>query len=139
VPFDSITSFGLYFYTIEVLYFAQIALIKLSLLLFYHRIFPQKIIRRIIRGTIGFVVLYGVIFTLLGTFQCTPVSYFWTKWDGEHKGKCIGINVMAWVNAGMGILLDFWMLALPFSQIYGLQLHWKKKVGVALMFTVGTL
>jgi hypothetical protein len=123
----------------EVLYFSQVATIKLSLLCFYLRIFPKKNIKRIILGTIGVDVLYGIIFVFLGIFQCSPVSFFWTKWDEAHQGKCFHNNAMAWANACISIILDFWMLALPISQIIGLQLHWKKKLGVAMMFTVGTL
>lgn len=46
---------------------------------------------------------------------------------------------MAFANAGISIALDAWMLALALSQIIPINLHWKKKVGVALMFGVGTL
>jgi hypothetical protein len=49
------------------------------------------------------------------------------------------VNGLAWSNAAISIVLDGWMLALPISQLFGLQLHWKKKIGVAMMFVVGTL
>lgn len=39
----------------------------------------------------------------------------------------------------MSIALDVWMLAIPLWQLRGLKLHWKKKIGVAAMFIVGTL
>jgi hypothetical protein len=123
----------------EVLYFSQVVTIKLSLLCFFLRIFPQKKMKWTILATIGVNIVYGITFVFLGIFQCAPVSFFWTKWDGEQSGVCYHNNAMAWANASISILLDIWMLAIPLSQIYGLQLHWKKKVGVAMMFTVGTL
>jgi hypothetical protein len=123
----------------EVLYFSQIVTIKLSLLCFYLRIFPQLKVKRIIQGTIAVNILYGITFVFLGIFQCSPVSFYWTKWDAAHPGKCYHNNAMAWANACISIVMDFWMLALPISQIVNLQLHWKKKVGVGMMFLVGTL
>jgi hypothetical protein len=74
----------------------------------------------------------------LAIFQCSPVSLIWNGWDGTHAGKCMS-SPIAWSNAAISIALDLWMLALPLSQIVGLQLHWKKKFGVAMMFAVGLL
>ena len=139
VPFKQITDFLHFFYAMEVLYFAQVALLKLSLLFFYLRIFPANTIKRIIWITIAFDVLFGIAFVLAGIFQCQPINYYWNQWDGEHKGKCFNVNALAWANAAISITLDLWMLGIPMSQLVHIKLHWKKKVGVALMFIVGTL
>lgn len=136
---DNITKFGYFFFFIELLYFVEVATLKLSLLFFYLRIFPERKVQRLLWGTVVFVALFGIIFVFLAIFQCTPISYFWTKWDGEHKGSCIDINALSWSNAAISIALDAWMLALPFWQLKGLQLNWKKKIGVGLMICVGTL
>jgi hypothetical protein len=139
VPFNQITAFVHAFYAMEVLYFLQVALLKLSLLFFYLRVFPGPKIRRLIWCTIICDILFGLVFIITGIFQCRPISYYWNSWDGEHEGKCVDINALAWANAGISIMLDAWMLGLPMSQVIYLNLHWKKKVGVALMFIVGTL
>jgi hypothetical protein len=49
------------------------------------------------------------------------------------------VNALGWSNAAISIVLDAWMLGLPMSQVVKLKLHWKKKIGVAMMFVVGTL
>jgi hypothetical protein len=134
-----ITNFLTAFYVSEVLYFAQVALLKLSLLFFYLRIFPAPKIKRFIIGTIVFDICFGIAFVLAGLFQCRPISYYWKNWDGEHQGSCVSVNVLGWSNAGISIVLDAWMFSLPVSQLIGLQMHWKKKVGVMMMFLVGTL
>jgi hypothetical protein len=134
-----ITDFIHVFYAMEILYFLQVALLKLSLLFFYLRIFPGPNIKRLIWGTAVFDICFGFLFFLLAIFQCRPISFYWKNWDGEHQGHCLNVNVLGWSNAGISILLDFWMLALPISQLIQLKLHWKKKIGVALMFVVGTL
>jgi hypothetical protein len=134
-----ITDFGMFFYIMAVFYFLQVTLLKMSLLFFYLRIFPEKMIKRLLWGTVVFNAGFGVFFVLLTIFQCQPVSYYWTKWDGEHSGTCLSISSIAWANAAVSIALDIWMLAIPLSQLRKLHLHWKKKIGVGLMFIVGTL
>jgi len=105
------------FYVMEVLYFLQVCLLKLSLLLFYLRIFPATRTRKIVWGTIIINVSYGAAFTLGGIFQCHPISYYWTSWDGLHQGRCLNLNGMAWANAIISILLDAWMLGFAISQV----------------------
>lgn len=141
LEYQQITDFIRWFYALEIIYFASIALLKVSLLCFYHHIFPGIKIRKVIMGTQVINALFGVAFVLAAIFQCQPIEFYWTKWDGEHDqyGKCININALAWANAAISIALDIWMLAIPLSQLAHLKLAWKKKVGVALMFCVGTL
>jgi len=80
-----------------------------------------------------------IIFDLLALTQCQPISFYWKGWDQLHKGHCIGINSLAWAIAAVGIILDFWMLGIPISQLIHLQMKWKRKLAVASMFGVGTL
>ncbi|PSR80260.1 hypothetical protein BD289DRAFT_441093 [Coniella lustricola] len=132
-----ITRFAMWFYIIELSYFFDMACLKLSILIFYMRVFDFTDIRGLLQATAIFTCLYGVAFVLAGMFQCWPISYFWTKWDGEHAGKCFDVNALGWANAAISIATDFWMLALPLSQLRALRLPWRKKVGVSLMFMVG--
>ncbi|ORY58549.1 CFEM domain-containing protein [Pseudomassariella vexata] len=138
VPFDQITKFVMYFYIMEILYFAQVAILKLSILFFYLRIFPAQGIRRLLWGTVALNSVFGLAFVFVAIFQCSPIQFYWERWDLEHEGTCYSINAMAWANAGMSIMIDIWMLALPIWQIKSLKLNWKKKVGVGMMFSVGT-
>lgn len=155
LEFDDITTFTFFFYLLEVLYFPLISLLKMSLLFFYLRIFSFGLAHKLLWGTIIFNALYGIIFVCLAAFQCNPISYFWTKWDGKHEGTwyinlpCIplpnsnifslNINAIGWANASISIVLDLWILAIPLWYLRSLNLHWKKKIGVAVMFLVGTL
>ncbi|KAJ4345497.1 uncharacterized protein N0V89_011629 [Didymosphaeria variabile] len=139
LSFGTITVFVKWFYIIEVLYFFNVAMLKLSLLFFFLRIFPAKSIRRLLWGTIAFNICFGIAFILAAIFQCQPISHYWEKWDGEHlNGKCVNVNALGWANAVISIALDIWMLVLPLWQVCQLKLAWKKKVSVAMMFFVGT-
>lgn len=139
LDFAKISNFGKYFLIMEVVYFAEIALLKIAMLFFYLRIFPSKLVRRALWGTLIFSSLFGILFVVITIFQCKPISYSWQLWDGEHQGQCLDINAIAWSNAAISITLDIWMIAIPMVQIHSLHLNWKKKVAVGGMFCVGTL
>lgn len=59
--------------------------------------------------------------------------------SGEHVGRCINIYAMAWAHAIINIALDVWMLALPASQVWGLKMPLRRKLGVMVMFGLGIL
>lgn len=138
ISLSALQSFLQYFYAMELIYFTHIGLLKMTLLFFYLRIFPIRKIRHLLIGTIVFNALYTVAFLVAGLLQCRPMDFYWKQYAGAREGQCLNINAMVWSQAAIGILLDLWMLALPLSQLRQLNLHWKKKVGVALMFFVGT-
>ncbi|KAL3954227.1 hypothetical protein ACCO45_012183 [Purpureocillium lilacinum] len=135
---DDITDTLKFFWAVCVLYFLETALTKLSIICFYIHIFPSAKVRRVLWITFGVTVAWGVAFVVCGIFQCRPISFFWTHWDGLHEGHCVEPNAIAWSNAITNIAFDLWILAIPLSQLRGLQLHWKKKAGVAIMFCLGT-
>jgi hypothetical protein len=79
VPFDHITNFVRWLFILESLYFLLIAMVKLTLLFFFLRIFPKPVIRKLLWATIIFDVLYGVVFAIISIFQCQPISFYWVR------------------------------------------------------------
>lgn len=93
----------------------------------------------IVWSCIGFNLAATCACTMAAVFVCTPVSYAWTQWDGEHLGHCnVSNNNLGLAHGGIGIVMDMVALALPITQIWNLQMSKKKKAGVVLMFSVGT-
>ncbi|KAH7237926.1 hypothetical protein B0J15DRAFT_503198 [Fusarium solani] len=135
----SITAITRFCYFLGILYFVQTAFVKLSIVSFYIRIFPAQETQRLLWGTFIFTSVWGFAFVLVGIFSCRPISYFWHQWDGLHEGTCTDSNATLWSHASFSVALDFWILAVPLWQLRSLQLHWKKKLSVAIMFSVGTL
>lgn len=136
---DEITSVLMYFHILTWIYFLSITLIKLAIISFYLQIFPSQNTRQVLWITFSFTAAWGTSFVLVAIFQCHPVQYFWTGWDGMHKGSCRNANAIAWSNAASNISLDLWILAIPLWKLRKLHLHWKKKIGVSCMLFVGTL
>ena len=136
---SELTTFVKFLYVMEILYLAELSLIKLSLSLFYLFIFPGAIIRRLLWGTAIFNILFGVAFVVTAVFQCSPISYYWTQYVEHSGGNCVNINVFGWANAAISVAADIWLIALPLSQVRALNLHWKKKLGVTVMFLTGAL
>ncbi|RGP63994.1 hypothetical protein FSPOR_8322 [Fusarium sporotrichioides] len=135
---QQITSFALWFYLLVLTYFVLQTTMKLSLLFFFLRIFPSRGVRKLLWGAVVFISLNGLTFALVAIFQCQPISHFWTSWDGEHTGRCASVNGVAWSNGAINIASDFWILGIPLFQLRKLNLDWKKKVGIGMMFSVGT-
>jgi hypothetical protein len=123
-----------------ILYCVTRFFVRASIIFFYMRVFPPKPdqkLGRIVQATFVFNVVYNVSFLFAVIFQCSPLSHFWWQWDGEHTGTCGNANILAWVAAATGIAYDLWLLALPFSQLLTLNLHWKRKLMGGMMFFVG--
>lgn len=121
----------------EVFYFMALAFTKLSLLFFLLRIFPDQRFRQMVYILIGVSAAYGIAFTITCLFNCTPISYIWENWDGEHSGKCLDLHVFAWAHAGINIVLDVIILAIPIPQLLRLSLSTKKKMYIIIMFSIG--
>ncbi len=128
------------FYAQMILYTTTRFFVRASIILFYLRVFPPRSdnkLGRVVQFTMLFNIVYNISFLFAVIFQCFPISVFWTQWEGVHEGHCGNFSILAWVAAATGIAFDLWLLALPFSQLLALNLHWKKKVMGGLMFFVG--
>ncbi|KYK61292.1 hypothetical protein DCS_02434 [Drechmeria coniospora] len=139
---DDLPKFGLHFWIAELGYTILMTLIKTALCLFYLGIFISTIVRRILWVTVVIQVLWGITIAAVIVFQCTPISFYWEKFDliNRASGGCMSsANQLAWAFAGFSVAIDLWLLAIPLSQLGKMNLHWKKKIGAALMFLTGAI
>lgn len=134
-----ITSFLQIFWVFSILYAFVLAMIKISICFLYLRLFPDEKFQRIVWGTQVFNVALLLSFVVANILQCRPVSFFWNGWDGEHQGSCINVNALAWAHAAINIAFDVWLLGLPASQVWTLNVNWKRKISILAMFGLGIL
>jgi hypothetical protein len=109
--------------------------IKLSVLLFYHRLFSIKVRQPIIiLGALS--VTWWIVVSLVSAFQCTPVQ---KVWDDSIPVTCIRAIEIFIVVQVINIILDIAILCLPISVVMGLKLSKAKKYSVAGTFALGGL
>lgn len=124
----------------EFVYSCTIPAIKMSVIMFYHRIFP------IPRFT---YMLYFCAFLALGWFigvmvvnlvQCHPMNYFWKQYeDPTAKGKCINVEAYFMGNGIAEAVTDWIILAVPFHEVWKLNMPMAQKLAVMGIFGLGAL
>ncbi|KAA8577286.1 hypothetical protein EYC84_007258 [Monilinia fructicola] len=121
----------------SVIYVPCLGLSKFSLLLFYNRLSPVRWFR-IAVYFLMFVVLgysFAIIFALI--FPCQPVAM---NWDVTITGgKCVNRAATYTATAAMNIATDLALLALPIPMIVDLRMPRVQKVGLIIIFFVGSL
>ncbi|KXH47662.1 hypothetical protein CSAL01_07022 [Colletotrichum salicis] len=133
-----ITTFLRYLLMVQTLYIFVLAIIKASILLFFLRIFPEKKFRIAVWWTLAYDLFVGFIFIVFSLVQRQPTWLIWEGWrDKDLRGVILDLNKMGLAHGGMNIALDVWMLILPLTQLYKLNLKMKKKLGIIAMFSVG--
>jgi hypothetical protein len=124
-------------YIAENIYVWDLALTKISVLVFYLRIFPNTWFRYAAFATIGMITISTTIISLITVFSCHPIPYFWDR--DIRGGKCLNVNALAYANSAMSIVQDLIIVSLPLPVLVKLNMGKKKKIGVGIMFAVGSL
>lgn len=129
-----------FFYVAELFYIVSNTLTKLSLLLFFLRIFPNRTFRHQVQIVSLFVVLTGVALLIALTFQCTPVSGYWLNWSlpADQQSSCIDSYAVLYAGSGLSIFQNILILILPISTLWRLELSSRRKINVLLMFSMGS-
>lgn len=110
------------------LYIVLSLAVRLTFLFFYYRIFShQGTVRYVLIGSI--IVLsalnLGIFFATL--FNCNPRE---RSWNQTVPGKCINPKILPWLSGASSALGDIFVLLLPLPVLWGLNMDFKKKVGV---------
>ncbi|KAH8662916.1 hypothetical protein BGZ60DRAFT_530069 [Tricladium varicosporioides] len=127
-----------FFYFAEIFYHLAITLTKLSLLLFFLRIFTAKAQKMAIWGLFGFVVVSNTAMVLVAIFQCTPIHGAWTNWAYKSpQAVCVDRFSEIYASAGLSTFQDVLILLFPIPIILRLNLSTRKKGNLLVMFLVG--
>jgi Fungal rhodopsin domain len=86
--------------------------------------------------TIASVAISATVTTLFAIFQCTPIE---SNWNPTLPRKCIDVNTMSVATSAVNTTLDVVIIMIPLPELRTLKLHWKKKVGVFVLFLTGGL
>ncbi|KAL3477450.1 hypothetical protein BJX99DRAFT_246211 [Aspergillus californicus] len=110
---------------------------KISILLFYVRIFPVRKFR-IFTYIVGAIVLgHGIGVLLAAIFQCSPIAYTWDK--AIVGGSCFNQEAFFRYVSPPNILTDVVILVMPLPYVWKLHTHVGHKVALTGVFLLGSL
>ncbi|KAL7818735.1 hypothetical protein V8C44DRAFT_175911 [Trichoderma aethiopicum] len=117
-------------------YTSCITLVKLSILCFYLRVFPNSKLRIATQIVIGIVTLWGLGSVLMFFFVCRPFEATWNPLAG---GTCSDRIATFLAVGAYNIVSDVIILALPLRTIWTLNTRSQMKVALTVLFLTGLL
>jgi hypothetical protein len=121
--------------------------IKLSLIIFYHRIFTTR--QRRFKVALYVVAAYLVAWTIASLIvfivQCTPIPFFWYRayalagLKPPIEGWCLPSDSHQAAPGILNSLSDILILVLPGVALWPLQMRKTKKLGLFFVFSLGAL
>ncbi|KAL4888674.1 hypothetical protein BDV59DRAFT_136298 [Aspergillus ambiguus] len=110
---------------------------KISILLFYVRIFNTPKFR-VLAGIVGFIVLgHGIGVFFAAIFQCSPVQFAWDK--TIEGGSCFDQQAFYRYVSPPNILTDVLILIMPLPLIWRLHTRMTQKLALTGVFILGGL
>ena len=136
-PVDSSTYVGQLNYAVQIIYNPTIFLTKASILILYLRAFNPVYRTCVI---LHIVLWANLAFYLAGifveAFQCLPVQKAWYPlWSGH----CLNQKAAQTTSTAINTFSNFVILVVPLSNVWGLQLYKKGRVGLLTVFSFGIL
>ncbi|KAF6235596.1 hypothetical protein HO173_006279 [Letharia columbiana] len=108
--------------------------IKLSIVYFYRRIFPQRWFKHALIGTGAIVVGTALAQVPLDIVPCMPIA---SQWDRNVKGKCIDLGAAILGIAISNIITDVILLTLPMPLLWNLKVSPSRRRLLLSLFLLG--
>ncbi|KAM0277695.1 hypothetical protein ACHAQH_005638 [Verticillium albo-atrum] len=124
-------------YLAAAIYIVGGSLAKISLLIFYFRLSPQRWFRTATWATLFFISGYtiGIFFALV--FACNPIAM---NYDiNVQTGTCINRPSLYIATAVVNIASDIVLFCLPLPIVVKLQVPRRQKLGLLMIFLLGSI
>ncbi|KAM0794296.1 hypothetical protein BDR22DRAFT_792637, partial [Usnea florida] len=118
----------------SIIYASSITAIKISILLFYQRVFPTRRFKLATRTLGGLVVAWWITVVTIQIFSCHPVNGYW---DISIPSQCLKGAEFYISVAVANILIDIVMLCLPLRMVWRLQTSTMQKLALSMTFLTG--
>lgn len=114
------------------------AFVKISIVVFLKRLLGTVRTYAIISNVlIVFISCWALTALLVNIFQCHPVQYYYDK---ALHGHCMGGQRQFFQAMGaISLIEDIIVLCLPTPIVWGLQITFRQKCAVTLVFSLGGL
>lgn len=123
-------------YILQLFWNTTLPAIKVSILLFYRRLFPVR--RLLIASSVigAIVTAWYIAIQITAIFQCLPIHYYWRR---VGQGHCIQTTNFYIILASLNLATDVAVLILPIPFIWHLQVRKSKKLSLSVIFLLGSL
>lgn len=133
-----------YFYAENALYCTETAVIKISLLLQYLRIFKAGTMRWVCICLLGIITMWGIAFSVMAWVPCMPVRAFWDRF-AYPDAKCWGFGfaelesftAVFVSHTALNMLFDFIVFVVPMVLFTKPNLRTKNVVAMSVIFVIG--
>ena len=115
------------------------AAIRISILLFYYRIFaaPGSPIKWIIKITLALQAVYLVVYSILPAFICRPLHMAWHPLERQRFFNDWYYYYVQVALFSTSMTFDVVLLVLPLYPVSQLQMPFKRRAGVSVLFMLG--
>ncbi|KAI9805659.1 MAG: hypothetical protein M1833_005151 [Piccolia ochrophora] len=110
--------------------------VKVSIILFYRRIFQTRRFRLVSLCVAILVAMFYTAALIVRIFACTPISKLW---NSSLEGRCVNLYYQLLIIGILNIFFDVLILALPVPMVLRLRLSTARKVGLIGVFMLGGL
>ena len=122
-------------FALELVYITGITLIRISVVLFYHRIFGRERHFRIaLWHTGGMLIAWFLAINALSIFQCSPVQ---KQWENSVPGHCLSFYGTFIGVTASNVFIDLFLLILPVPMLWKLQIKKRQKIALTANFLLG--
>ncbi|GIZ46853.1 hypothetical protein CKM354_000996200 [Cercospora kikuchii] len=119
------------------LYIVTMAIAKLSLLIYYHKLSPSRWFRYLIYAVGTFIIVYSTAMFFAVIFACKPID---KSWDFTiENGQCMDKDAIYLGHAGLNTGTTLLLFGIPVPIMLKLEIPKLQKFGLAAMLFVGVL
>lgn len=84
----------------------------------------------------GVIMCYSIAILFSVIFPCKPIS---ANWDVTiTDGKCADKTKIYLATAGLNVITDILILALPIPMVWNLQMPRRRRIGLVGLFALGS-
>ena len=124
------------FFFLQLIYIISIAVVKISITLFYKRIFPTKNFERASNALLALVCAWFIAFFFVTLFHFNPKS---ANWEDVPRPQTLDFNAASIALGASDTFLDVATLILPWPIIYSLHVTIRKKWSICGIFLLSSL
>ncbi|RYP51413.1 hypothetical protein DL769_010816 [Monosporascus sp. CRB-8-3] len=122
---------------VNIFYMLSTDLAKISLLFFYLQLSPDLKYGILVRTLVAAFTLYALVYALISIFACRPI---YAAWDltAMRTAACVDKGTFLLTASIANVAMDLVILVLPLPVVVPLQIPWRRKVSLMLLFATGS-